>query len=37
VPSIDCVSHHWSENTADDDIVRGAEVFVEACRRLLGG
>jgi beta-ureidopropionase / N-carbamoyl-L-amino-acid hydrolase len=37
VPSIDGVSHHWSENTADDDIVRGAEVFVEACRRLLGG
>ena len=37
VPSIDGVSHHWSENTADDDIVRGAEVFVEACRRLLDG
>ena len=35
VPSIGGVSHHWSENTSDADIVRGAEVFVEACRRLL--
>jgi N-carbamoyl-L-amino-acid hydrolase len=35
VPSIDGVSHHWSENTDDADIVRGAEVFVETCRRLL--
>jgi N-carbamoyl-L-amino-acid hydrolase len=37
VPSIDGISHHWAENTADDDIVRGAEVFVEACRQLLAG
>jgi N-carbamoyl-L-amino-acid hydrolase len=35
VPSIGGVSHHWSENTADADIVTGAEVFVDACRRLL--
>ena len=35
VPSIGGISHHWSENTSDADIVRGAEVFVEACRRLL--
>jgi N-carbamoyl-L-amino-acid hydrolase len=35
VPSIGGVSHHWSENTGDADIVTGAEVFVEACRRLL--
>lgn len=35
VPSIGGISHHWSENTDDADIVRGAEVFVEACRRLL--
>jgi len=35
VPSIGGVSHHWSENTADADIVTGAEVFVEACRQLL--
>lgn len=37
VPSIGGVSHHWSENTADVDIVTGAEVFVDACRRLLAG
>jgi len=37
VPSIGGVSHHWSENTDDADIVTGAEVFVDACRRLLGG
>ena len=35
VPSIGGVSHHWTENTADADIVTGAEVFVDACRRLL--
>ncbi|WP_420971407.1 Zn-dependent hydrolase [Bradyrhizobium sp. B120] len=35
VPSIGGVSHHWSENTDDADIVTGAEVFVESCRRLL--
>jgi N-carbamoyl-L-amino-acid hydrolase len=35
VPSIGGISHHWSENTADADIVTGAQVFVEACRRLL--
>src|SRR4051812_1158801 len=35
VPSIGGVSHHWAENTADADIVTGAEVFVDTCRRLL--
>jgi N-carbamoyl-L-amino-acid hydrolase len=35
VPSIDGISHHWNENTADADIIKGAEVFVESCRRLL--
>ena len=35
VPSIGGISHHWSENTANADIVTGAQVFVEACRRLL--
>jgi N-carbamoyl-L-amino-acid hydrolase len=35
VPSIGGISHHWTENTADADIVMGAEVFVDACRRLL--
>jgi len=35
VPSIGGISHHWSENTDDADIITGAQVFVEACRRLL--
>jgi N-carbamoyl-L-amino-acid hydrolase len=35
VPSIGGISHHWHENTDDADIVTGARVFVEACRRLL--
>jgi N-carbamoyl-L-amino-acid hydrolase len=35
VPSIGGISHHWSENTGDADIVTGAEVFVEASQRLL--
>jgi N-carbamoyl-L-amino-acid hydrolase len=37
VPSIGGISHHWSENTDDSDIVTGARVFVETCRRLLAG
>ncbi len=37
VPSIGGISHHWSENTNDADIVTGAQVFVDACRRLLAG
>jgi beta-ureidopropionase / N-carbamoyl-L-amino-acid hydrolase len=35
VPSIGGISHHWSENTGDADIVTGAQVFVDTCRRLL--
>jgi beta-ureidopropionase / N-carbamoyl-L-amino-acid hydrolase len=35
VPSIGGISHHWTENTDDADIVTGAEVYVETCRRLL--
>src|SRR6202790_5537662 len=35
VPSIGGVSYHWSENTDDADILTGAQVFVDACRRLL--
>ena len=35
VPSIGGISHHWSENTDDADIVTGAQVFVETCRLLL--
>jgi len=35
VPSIGGISHHWTENSADEDIVTGAQVFVDTCRRLL--
>ena len=36
VPSIGGISHHWTENTSDADIVTGARVFVAACAKLLG-
>lgn len=36
VPSIGGISHHWTENTSDADIVTGAQVFVAACADLLG-
>jgi beta-ureidopropionase / N-carbamoyl-L-amino-acid hydrolase len=37
VPSIGGVSHHWSENTSDDDIVLGARVFADAIASALRG
>jgi N-carbamoyl-L-amino-acid hydrolase len=37
VPSIGGISHHWTEDTDDADIVTGAQVYVDACRRLLAG
>lgn len=35
VPSIGGVSHHWTEDTSDADLVTGAQVYVDACRWLL--
>ena len=35
VPSINGVSHHWSEDTSDADIVAGAQVFAGAVGDLL--
>ena len=35
VPSIGGISHHWTENTADADIVLGAQVFCDAVVRML--
>lgn len=35
VPSIGGISHHWTENTSDEDIAIGAAAFVGACQRLL--
>jgi len=36
VPSIGGISHHWSENTSDADIVMGARVYIDAVARVLG-
>jgi N-carbamoyl-L-amino-acid hydrolase len=35
VPSINGVSHHWSEDTSDDDIMLGAQVFAGAAAAIL--
>jgi N-carbamoyl-L-amino-acid hydrolase len=37
VPSIGGISHHWTENTSDEDIVLGAQVFADAVMRVLEG
>lgn len=37
VPSIGGISHHWTENTSDADIVMGARVYIDAVARLLKG
>jgi N-carbamoyl-L-amino-acid hydrolase len=37
VPSIGGISHHWSENTADDDLVLGAQVFTDGIAEALRG
>lgn len=35
VPSIGGISHHWSENTSDEDIITGGAVLTDAARALL--
>ena len=35
VPSIGGISHHWTENTSNEDIALGAQVYVDAVLRLL--
>jgi beta-ureidopropionase / N-carbamoyl-L-amino-acid hydrolase len=35
VPSIGGISHHWTENTSDEDIIIGAQAFATACATLL--
>jgi N-carbamoyl-L-amino-acid hydrolase len=37
VPSINGISHHWEENTSDEDIVLGARVFADAIASVLKG
>jgi N-carbamoyl-L-amino-acid hydrolase len=35
VPSIGGISHHYAENTRDEDIVLGCQVFVDAAASIL--
>ena len=35
VPSIGGVSHHWAENTSDEDLALGVQTLHEAARRYL--
>jgi N-carbamoyl-L-amino-acid hydrolase len=37
IPSIGGISHHWTENSTDEDIVLGARVFADAAASLLRG
>lgn len=36
VPSIGGISHHWAENTADDDLALGVQVLGQAAKTLVG-
>jgi N-carbamoyl-L-amino-acid hydrolase len=35
IPSLGGISHHWSEDSAEEDIVLGAQVFADAAERIL--
>src|SRR6516162_9607259 len=35
IPSLRGISHHWSEDTKEEDIVLGAQVFADAAARIL--
>jgi beta-ureidopropionase / N-carbamoyl-L-amino-acid hydrolase len=35
IPSLGGISHHWSEDTKEEDIVLGAQVFADAAHRIL--
>ncbi|WP_414476327.1 hydantoinase/carbamoylase family amidase [Microvirga sp. M2] len=35
VPSIGGISHHWTENTSDDDIILGGRIFASAAGSIL--
>lgn len=36
IPSIGGISHHWTEDSTDADIMRGAQVYADAAARILG-
>jgi N-carbamoyl-L-amino-acid hydrolase len=35
IPSLKGISHHWAEDTKEDDIVLGAQVFADAAAAIL--
>src|SRR5215467_7968931 len=35
IPSLRGISHHWSEDTKEEDIMLGAQVFADAAERIL--
>ena len=35
IPSLGGISHHWSEDSREDDIVLGAQVLADAAERIL--
>jgi N-carbamoyl-L-amino-acid hydrolase len=35
VPSLNGISHHWSEDTREEDIVLGAQIFADAAATIL--
>ncbi|MFC7609937.1 M20/M25/M40 family metallo-hydrolase [Teichococcus aestuarii] len=37
VPSIGGISHHWAEDTKEEDLALGIEVLAEAAARFLAG
>lgn len=37
VPSIGGISHHWAEDTKEEDLALGVEVLAEGAARFLGG
>ena len=37
VPSIGGISHHYAENTSDEDLILGCQVFADAARTILAG
>ena len=37
VPSISGISHHWSEDSRDDDSVLGTQIFADGVAAILRG
>src|SRR5437667_3109687 len=35
IPSLGGISHHWSEDSKEEDIVLGAQIFADAAERIL--